>query len=93
MEGRLWGPGSQHQRRCDLNPELRSRSTVADPEPIACRPFCPAGPGLHPHPWAATLMGGQCSDPIQGDTFKSSRASIREELLARAQALQRGDQG
>ena len=71
----------------DLNPELPVSTPLPDPEPIACPTILPPVPDWHPHPWAATLWGGQLFDANFGDTFKF-KGQLREELLLGA-GLQR----
>jgi len=47
---------------------------------MACPPMLPPVPEWHPHPWAATLWGGQSIDSNFGDTFLFN-GRIRPEYL------------
>jgi len=47
---------------------------------MACPPPLPAIPDWHPHPWAATLWGGQMIDANFGDTFLFN-GRLRPEYL------------
>ena len=47
--------------------EVHAEST--EHQSMACPPVLPAVPEWHPHPWAATVWGGQSIDSNFGDTF------------------------
>ncbi|QEY32271.1 DUF3769 domain-containing protein [Synechococcus sp. RSCCF101] len=60
--------------------------SVPEPEPpplgpVACPPDLPPVPDWHPHPWAATVWGGQMTDSNFGDTFIFNGRLRPETLL------------
>ncbi len=53
----------------DLDPEQPPAKPLTPPEPIACPTELPPIPDWHPHPWSATLWGGQMFHSDFGQTF------------------------
>ena len=65
----------------DLDIEQPPSLPLPEPEPIACPTLLPEIPDWHPHPWSATLWGGQMFHSDFGQTFKGQGVFRPERVL------------
>ncbi|MCT0219064.1 DUF3769 domain-containing protein [Synechococcus sp. CS-1329] len=65
----------------DLDVEQPASLPLPKPEPIACPTVLPEIPDWHPHPWSATLWGGQMFHSDFGETFFGQGVFRPERVL------------
>ncbi|WP_370594285.1 DUF3769 domain-containing protein [Synechococcus sp. BSA11S] len=65
----------------DLDPEQAPSIPLPEPAPIACPTVLPEIPDWHPHPWSATLWGGQMFHSDFGQTFFGQGVFRPERVL------------
>ncbi|WP_323242957.1 DUF3769 domain-containing protein [Synechococcus sp. BA-124 BA4] len=65
----------------DLDVEQDPSQPLPEPQPIACPTVLPEIPDWHPHPWSATLWGGQMFHSDFGQTFTGQGVFRPERVL------------
>ncbi|EAQ75471.1 hypothetical protein WH5701_01445 [Synechococcus sp. WH 5701] len=65
----------------DLDVEQPPSVPLPEPQPIACPTVLPEIPDWHPHPWSATLWGGQMFHSDFGQTFFGQGVFRPERVL------------
>ena len=77
----VYGYLDLEQSKQDFDLEAIPTLPLGPEQPMACPPKIPAVPNWHPHPWAATLWGGQAIDTNFGQTFLFQGRMRPEYLL------------
>lgn len=77
----VYGYLDLEQSKQDFDLEAIPSLPLGPEQPMACPPKIPPVPNWHPHPWAATLWGGQAIDTNFGQTFVFQGRMRPEYLL------------